>query len=184
MAFVVNAPSPTNANWPSESWPADWSGLAAPSPHGDPARVAPVPLAGESRPNPAPSPVIVGALRAWTPYILVAALLLVTRLRSLPIGDWLRSWELGLPSILEVQVTRDLAYARVYFSVLNPEDADGCLRALNRAGGFLQREIGKRLKARVTPKLSFIYDDTDIRGRELENLIDSAVASDRDKAGS
>jgi len=91
---------------------------------------------------------------------------------------------LGLPSILEVQVSKDLAYARVYFSVLNPEDADSCLRALNRAGGFLQREIGKRLQARVTPKLSFIYDDTDIRGRELEDLIDSAVASDRNKAGS
>ncbi len=91
---------------------------------------------------------------------------------------------LGMPSILEVEVSKDLAYARVYFSVLNPEDAASCLRALDRAGGFLQREIGKRLKARVTPKLSFIYDDTDIRGRELSDLIDSAVARDRDKAGS
>ena len=89
---------------------------------------------------------------------------------------------LGLPSILEVQVSKDLAYARVYFSVLNPEDAGSCLRALDRAGGYLQREIGKRLKSRVTPKLSFIYDDTDIRGRELADLIDSAVARDRDKA--
>ena len=91
---------------------------------------------------------------------------------------------LGMPSILEVEVSKDLAYARVYFSVLNPEDAASCLRALDRASGFLQREIGKRLKARVTPKLSFIYDDTDIRGRELSDLIDSAVARDRDKAGS
>lgn len=91
---------------------------------------------------------------------------------------------LGLPSILEVQVSKDLAYARIYFSVLNPEDAAGCLQALDRAGGYLQREIGKRLKSRVTPKLSFIYDDTDIRGRELADLIDSAVARDRDKTES
>ena len=46
----------------------------------------------------------------------------------------------------------------------------------------LQREIGKCIKSRVTPKLSFIYDDTDIRGRRLSDLIDSAVASDRIKA--
>ena len=91
---------------------------------------------------------------------------------------------LGLPSILEVEVSKDLAHARVYFSLLNPEDAASCLQALDRAHGFLQREIGKRLKARVTPKLSFIYDDTDIRGRELADLIDSAVARDRDKSES
>ncbi len=90
---------------------------------------------------------------------------------------------LGMPSILEVQVSKDLAHAKVYFSVLNPDDASRCTDALNRACGFLQREIGKSLKARVTPKLSFVYDDTDIRGRQLSDLIDSVVASDKNKAG-
>ena len=94
----------------------------------------------------------------------------------------LKDPRLSTPSILEVQVSKDLAHARVYFSVLQPEDAADCLDALNSASGFLQREIGKTLKARVTPKLSFIYDDTDIRGRQLSDLIDSAIASDRDKA--
>jgi len=94
----------------------------------------------------------------------------------------LKDPRLGMPSILEVQVSKDLAHARVFFSLLNAEDADGCLEALNHASGFLQREIGKQLKARVTPKLSFIYDDTDIRGRQLSDLIDSAVASDKFKA--
>ena len=91
---------------------------------------------------------------------------------------------LGTPSILEVEVSKDLAYARVFFSLLNADDAPGSLQALNRASGFLQREIGKRIKSRVTPKLTFIYDDSDIRGRELADLIDSAVARDRDKAES
>ncbi len=89
---------------------------------------------------------------------------------------------LGMPSILEVQVSRDLAHARVFFSVLNPEDAQACLEALNSAAGFLQREIGKSIKSRVTPRLSFIYDDTDVRGRQLSDLIDSAVANDKVKA--
>ena len=94
----------------------------------------------------------------------------------------LKDPRLSTPSILEVQVSKDLAHARVFFSVLQPEDAADCLDALNSASGFLQREIGKTLKSRVTPKLSFIYDDTDIRGRQLSDLIDSAIASDRDKA--
>jgi len=90
---------------------------------------------------------------------------------------------LGMPSILGVEVSNDLSYARVYFSVLDPENAVACLEALNRARGFLQREVGKQLKTRVTPKLSFVYDDTDIRGRELSDLIDSAIASDKHKSG-
>ena len=94
----------------------------------------------------------------------------------------LKDPRLSMPSILEVQVSKDLAHARVFFSVLDPGDAADCLQALNGASGFLQREIGKVLKSRVTPKLTFIYDDTDIRGRQMDDLIDSALASDRDKA--
>ena len=97
------------------------------------------------------------------------------------IHSGLKDPRLATASILEVQVSKDLAHARVFFSVLEAGDADDCLAALNRAAGFLQREIGKSLKARITPRLSFVYDDTDIRGRQLSDLIDSAVASDKSK---
>ncbi len=95
----------------------------------------------------------------------------------------LKDPRLSMPSILEVQVSKDLGYARVYFSVLDPEAAEDSLAALTSASGYLQREIGKVLKSRITPRLSFVYDDTDIRGRQLSDLIDSALASDRNKAG-
>ena len=95
----------------------------------------------------------------------------------------LKDPRLGMPSILDVEVSKDLAHARVFFSLLDPDTAADCLEALNHASGFLQREIGKQLKVRVTPKLSFVYDDTDIRGRQLSDLIDSAVASDKSKSG-
>ena len=94
----------------------------------------------------------------------------------------LKDPRLTMPSILEVQVSKDLSHAKVFFSVLSAEDATDCLQALNRASGYLQREIGKSLKTRITPKLSFVYDDTDIRGRKLSELIDSAVAKDKVKA--
>ncbi|MEM7290063.1 MAG: 30S ribosome-binding factor RbfA, partial [Pseudomonadota bacterium] len=91
----------------------------------------------------------------------------IQRELALLIQHSLKDPGLGSPSILEVQVSKDLSHARVYFSVLNADDAAACGDALKRAAGFLQREIGKTLKSRVTPKLSFFYDDTDIRGRQL-----------------
>ena len=91
----------------------------------------------------------------------------------------LKDPRLAQPSILDVQVTRDLSQARVYFSVLDPADAEATGTALNHAAGFLQRELGRRIKARVTPKLQFIFDDTDIRGRNMDELIDAVIARDR-----
>jgi ribosome-binding factor A len=89
---------------------------------------------------------------------------------------------LSMASILEVEVSKDLAHARVYFSVLDPADAPACIEALDRASGLLQREIGQRLKTRITPRLTFVYDDTDVRGREMADLIDAALASDKRKS--
>ena len=85
---------------------------------------------------------------------------------------------LSSPSIIEVEVSKDLSQAKVYFSVLDPEDAAQSLQVLTRASGYLQREIGKVLKARITPRLKFIYDDSNVRGRNLSDLIDSAIARD------
>jgi len=95
----------------------------------------------------------------------------------------LKDPRLSMPAILEVQVTRDLSQARVFFSVLDPQDAEQNLQALKHASGYLQREIGKVLKARITPKLTFIYDDSDIRGRTMSELIDSVIARDKLTSG-
>ena len=95
----------------------------------------------------------------------------------------LKDPRLSTPAILEVQVTRDLSQARVFFSVLDPQDAEQNLQALKHASGYLQREIGKVLKSRITPKLVFIYDDSDIRGRTMSELIDSVIARDKLTSG-
>ena len=91
----------------------------------------------------------------------------------------LKDPRLSAPTILEVQVSRDLSQARIFFSVLNPDDAEQSLQALKHASGYLQREFGKILKSRITPRLVFIYDDSDIRGRTMSELIDSAIARDK-----
>ena len=106
----------------------------------------------------------------------------IQRELALLVRNELKDPRLMSPSILEVQVSKDLSHAKVFFSVLDPEHAGDSLKALISASGFLQREIGKTLKARITPKLSFVYDDTDIRGRQMSDLIASAIASDKSKS--
>ena len=85
---------------------------------------------------------------------------------------------IGLVTVSGVELSRDLAYAKVYVTVLNSEQGvKEVLAVLNHAAGFLQRELGKRLTIRVTPHLTFLYDASVERGANLSALIDAAVAS-------
>mgnify|MGYP003589162533 FL=1 len=82
-------------------------------------------------------------------------------------------------TILDVDVSKDLSHAKVWFDVLNPEQGLPAQEALNHAAGFLRHELGKVMKLRVTPQLQFFYDDTQAKGDALDALINKAVASDR-----
>lgn len=62
-------------------------------------------------------------------------------------------------SINRVEVTNDLAYAKVYVSTfLTDEQLQKGVNGLNAAAGFIQREIAKKLRIRQFPKLQFIID--------------------------
>jgi len=89
--------------------------------------------------------------------------------------------------ITSVEVARDLAVARVSFSLLGtaarpPEEALVAAEAgLASAAGFLRSRLARELSTRTVPELRFAYDEAAQRGRDLEQLIDAAVA--RDTAG-
>lgn len=84
-------------------------------------------------------------------------------------------------SIIAVNVTRDLRYAKVYVSVLgDDEKKKGALEALNHASGFIRREIGQRIKLRYTPEFSFILDNSIEHGMYLSKLIDEVVGKSND----
>lgn len=89
----------------------------------------------------------------------------------------------GMISLLDVEVSRDFAHAKVWFDVLQEEHAQAAQEALNHAAGFLRRELGHLLKLRTVPALHFLYDDTQSRGNALSALIDRAVASDQLQSG-
>ncbi len=80
-------------------------------------------------------------------------------------------------TITSVDVTRDLSFARVYYSVMNSEERDDTQRALERSVGYLRRQLGSALSLRVVPQLQFHYDSSIEDGARMSALIDQAVSS-------
>jgi len=93
----------------------------------------------------------------------------------------------GMITVSAVEVTRDFSYAKVFVTALAvgsddksaAKDHKASTEALQHAAGFLQHELGKRMKLRVIPQLRFVYDESIERGTNLSALIDSAVQSDQ-----
>jgi len=85
----------------------------------------------------------------------------------------------GLVTLTDVEVTTDLAHAKVFVSVLDKTDAAiEAVAALNHAAGFLRRELSRQLSLRTTPALKFIHDQTTENANHLAALIKSAVTDD------
>jgi len=94
----------------------------------------------------------------------------------------MRDPRLSAVTLSGVEVSRDLSLAKVYYTVM-PEKltVDEAQKALEKASGFLRHALGERMIIRNVPRLRFIYDETLVKGTELANLIDQAVAEDRKK---
>lgn len=79
---------------------------------------------------------------------------------------------LGLISVTGVDVTRDLRHAKIYFSVLGTEDEQKqTSEALMRATGFIRTEIGKRIRLRHIPEVSFHLDRSIAYGAHINQLL-------------
>ena len=76
-------------------------------------------------------------------------------------------------SITHVETTPDLRYAKVYVSFLQEDKADGALKGLKSAGGWLRRELGHALQLRYTPELVWALDDSITYGAKMLKLINS-----------
>jgi ribosome-binding factor A len=88
---------------------------------------------------------------------------------------------LGMVTVSAVDVSRDLAYADVYITILGKNDDDErkqTLSILTRGGGFLRSKLARAMKLRIVPALRFRYDESIERGVYLSNLIEEARKKD------
>jgi ribosome-binding factor A len=91
----------------------------------------------------------------------------------------------GLISITRVDVSPDLANARVFVSVMGDEpEQQQAMKALSAAGGFLHRELKKRLEMRKIPFLSFRLDTSIARGAEVLSLLNQVHEEDAGRGAS
>ena len=82
-------------------------------------------------------------------------------------------------SLTAVDVSKDLSVARVYFSMLRPDDdPQPALDGLERASGFLRSKLGHAMTIRHVPELRFRHDDSIAHGARISSLIDSANHGD------
>lgn len=85
-------------------------------------------------------------------------------------------------TLTDVEVSKDVSYARVYFSQLEdaPEQVKETEAALNRAAGYLRRELSQVMRMRHVPELKFIHDRSVAEGMRMDALIEAARRRDRD----
>ena len=77
----------------------------------------------------------------------------------------------GMVSVIRVDTTGDLRYARVYVSALDKSREKEVLKGLKSASGFLRRELGRALQLRYTPELQFIADDSIQHGAHILEVL-------------
>ncbi len=92
----------------------------------------------------------------------------------------LKDPEVGFISLSDVEVSRDLAHAKVFITVFDSDKAASSLKALKRAAGFLRRRLGQEMRIHSVPELHFHHDASVETGQRMDSLIEAAVTSDRE----
>ena len=88
-----------------------------------------------------------------------------------------------LTSIVKVNVSSDLRYAKVFVSVMGPqEEKREVMRGLESAAPYMRRELGETMSLRVIPQLRFVLDDSIEEGNRVLHLMDSLASGKREEA--
>jgi ribosome-binding factor A len=84
----------------------------------------------------------------------------------------------GFVTITRVQVSPDLQHARVFYTSLGDAVArKTTARALERAAGFMRRQIGQRLRLRRAPEVTFEFDESIGHQDRVEQLLREIAAA-------
>lgn len=87
----------------------------------------------------------------------------------------------GFVTVTAVRTSSDLRHARVYVSILgDEEEREAGLQGLRSAQGFLQRKVGREVRMKYTPEITFAYDDSVDRGLRINELLKEMPPGARD----
>ncbi|MHB0976042.1 MAG: 30S ribosome-binding factor RbfA [Candidatus Aquicultorales bacterium] len=94
----------------------------------------------------------------------------------------LKDPRVGFVTVTGVDVSPDLKQAKVYVTVLGgAAKRKETLDALNSASGYMRSGLGKRMRTKFTPHLTFVYDETVEKGLKIDRLISKVTKEDREE---
>ncbi len=79
--------------------------------------------------------------------------------------------EIKFVTITGVEVTNDLSFAKVYYTVLDATKKDSTKKALEKASPFIRMKLAEKVEVRHTPELRFIYDTSIDYGEHIDQMI-------------
>jgi ribosome-binding factor A len=94
-----------------------------------------------------------------------------------------RDPDIGFISVSDVEVTRDLAHAKVFITVFEAEKAASTIKALKTASRYLRHRLSQEMRIRSVPELHFHHDASVETGQKMDQLINAALAADRIGSG-
>ena len=80
-------------------------------------------------------------------------------------------------TVTGVSVAHDLAFAKVFVSVLEENRAAEVIAALNEASRSLRHLLAGAVRLRIVPELRFVFDDSTLRGNRIASLVRDVKSS-------
>lgn len=94
----------------------------------------------------------------------------------------LKDPRIGFVTIVGCDVSPDLRHARVFASPMGDNRAQSAtMKGLQSASGFLSTELGKRMRMRRTPTVTFVRDDSIARGVRMSTILDEVQRLDESR---
>lgn len=89
---------------------------------------------------------------------------------------------IGMVTVSDVEVSGDLAYAKVFVTFLFDDDPEAIkqgLKGLDKASPYIRSLLAKAMRLRIVPELRFIYDNSLVEGMKMSNLVTRVVREDK-----
>ena len=94
------------------------------------------------------------------------------------IKEEVKDKEISFVTITATKISSDLSYAKVYFICFDDNKRDIILNRLNKASGFIRKELCERVNIRKMPEITFVYDESIAYGNKIEHIIDEINKDD------
>lgn len=91
---------------------------------------------------------------------------------------------IGMVTVSDVEVSRDLAYAKIFVTFLFDNDQEAInqgMKGLEKASPYIRSLVCKAMRLRIVPELRFIYDESLVEGMRMSNLVSNVIREDEAK---